>query len=146
MKDGNFFVSDGQKTVYILDINGKEKRRIENDAGGNSVFEYKRKISSCAGGNFVYVADFSKGVIVLDREGNYLSTLKDKQVEGYHGVCTDGTNVFVCGWSSDNVLQIDDVNAWRPLGKVNKPLSLCFDKFKTRLFTGCEKITIIEVE
>jgi hypothetical protein len=150
-KDNKLFISDGEKNVYIHDINGNELRTISTDASGNAIFQYIRHITVNAAGDKVFVSDFGKGLIMLDIHGQYLSTLNEPTLSGIQAVVTDGRNMFVCGWSSNNVVQIEQSNN-KLLGEIYKivnPLSLCLDSHKSRLIisqTGNNKITILDLE
>jgi hypothetical protein len=98
----------------------------------------------------VFVADTYKGVIILDNIGNYLSTLSDNNVSSCEGVATDGRNVFVSGHSSNNIAQFGhDYKMLGEIGKVGRPLSLCYYHDKKWLVTTSykeDKITILELE
>lgn len=100
-KDDKLFISDNRQTVYVHDMTGK----ILNTIPCNS----KRKIRDvtyepCT--DSLYVAAWDC-VLVYDRQGKHSSTFRDQRIEGINGVCADNSgSVFVCGYKTDNVLQL----------------------------------------
>jgi hypothetical protein len=79
-------------------------RKIKNDKQGNAIFSCNRHISVNSDGKTIYVADFDKGLIVLDLEGNYKTTITDPYFVYLCGVCTDKRgNIFVCGSGCQNL-------------------------------------------
>jgi hypothetical protein len=69
--NGKVFISDYGNSVYIHDMNGKELRKITTDASGKGIFCKTRHIAVSADGSRVFVADYDKGLITLDIQGNY---------------------------------------------------------------------------
>lgn len=149
-KSGTLFISDHNQTLYIYDINGHEQLRIGGQEASKDIFDCNQNISINPNGDRVLVANYYKGVVVLDGKGNYLSTLCDSTVSGYRGVCTDGSNVFVSGFDSDNIVQFgQDFKMLGKLASVKQPRSMCFDHQHQRIIVtlySSDKITILELE
>lgn len=125
-------------------------RRILTDTSGKAIFEWPTHITVSVGGERVFVAnqDEELGVVILDIQGNYLST--DSTLSGSHGLCTDGSNLFVCGFNSGNIVQIgENNNLLGELAKVKDPLSLCFDHHNSRMIVThhiSNNITVLDLE
>jgi DNA-binding beta-propeller fold protein YncE len=147
-KDGKLFISDEAETVYIYDMNGVELRKISTDGSGKHVFQNNQQIAISAHGDRVFVADFLRGLVVLDGEGNYLFT--DNSKTGCRGVCTDGKNIFVCSTISNDIVQFDNkIKLLGSLGRFGTPVSLCFDHRNGRLVVSLysnNNIKILELE
>jgi hypothetical protein len=147
-KDGKLFISDQGQNVYIHDINGKQLRAISTDASGKQIFQSTLHITINATGDSVFVADYNKGLVILDIHGNHLSTLTDSTLSSPVAVCTIGRNLLVGGIS--NIVQIGQNN--KLLGeivKVEKPRSLCYDPYNTRLIVSSyksNKVTVLDLE
>jgi DNA-binding beta-propeller fold protein YncE len=108
-KDNKLFISDATTALYIYDMNGTMLKKITTDKQGNALFKRNRDISLGSDGNMIYVADFDKGLIVLDIEGNYKTTITDPDFINLVGVCTDKRgNIFVCGWGDSKIVQINE--------------------------------------
>jgi hypothetical protein len=64
------------------------------------------------------------------------------------GICTDGRNLLISGKTSNNIVQFGtDYKMLGELGKLEKPLSLCFDQQNTRLIAtalNTNNITVFE--
>jgi DNA-binding beta-propeller fold protein YncE len=149
-KDGRLLISDNAQTVYIYDLNGQEQKRISKDGSGKDIFQRNQHIAVSATEDKVFVADSNKGVVALDSQGNYLSTLSNNSLSCGTGVCTDGRNVFVSGNQSNNIIQFgQDFKMLGETGKVTSPLSLCFDQQRKQLIVthyNNNNITILELE
>jgi hypothetical protein len=146
--NGKIFISDYKENVYIHDMNGNELKRISTNATGKRIFQITRHITVSAARDRVFVADAGNGVVILDIQGNYLSTLTNT-VSGTVGVCTDSRNLFVSGLSSDLVQIGQDNELLGELVMVNSPFSLCFDHGKTRLIVtqgNSNNITVLDLE
>ncbi|XP_053402250.1 uncharacterized protein LOC128557829 [Mercenaria mercenaria] len=146
--DGILYISDEDKTVYIHDINGVMLHKMTNDKSGKSIFSDTRRISVSTNRDCVYVADFNKGLITLDTQGNYLSTFTDPDLVCPRGVCTDKRgNILVCGWGSSNIVQIsEDSKTTLGIIKTKKhPLSISFDPRRNTLAVTNDTINIVNV-
>jgi hypothetical protein len=146
-KDGKLIISDGGNNVYIHDMNGRELQRISTDAAGKDIFQRTRQITISDSGDKVFVADHNKGVVILDNQGRYLSTLTDRLLPDSCGLCTDGRNLFVSNYFPGSIVQIgQDYKVLGKLEKVDFSQSLCFDRDKTRLYVTRQNSIIIVLE
>jgi sugar lactone lactonase YvrE len=90
-------------------MNGILLGKITTDKQGNAIFKNNRDICVSSDGKMIYVADYDKGLIVLDIEGNYMRTITDPDLINLFGVCTDKRgNIFVCGWMNSQIVQINE--------------------------------------
>jgi hypothetical protein len=144
--DGKLFITDEKKAVYIHDLNGHELHKITTDSAGADIFLRANHVCISASGDQVLVADKGNGLISLNIKENYLFTIKDKLCRGSFDVCSDQTNVFVCGYNSNNIIQIGPGN--RVLGEIAKvkyPTSVCYDSHKGRLIVSSFDSNTIEI-
>jgi hypothetical protein len=88
-KDKKLFIFNNNTALYIHDMNGTLLQTITTDKQGNAIFSNSRHISVSSDGKMIYVADPCKGLIVLDLEGNYQTTITDPDFVYLCGVCTD---------------------------------------------------------
>lgn len=138
--DSKLYISS-HTAIYVHDLNGaQEKVLYENKANRYAIFRFT---VSDDGKRFYITNKSSNWLIVLDDQGNRLSTFSDPELKFPSGVCTvgDGT-VFVCGWESQTILHVDyegkkriELLARQGEG-VYKPWCLLFDKAKSELMVG----------
>jgi WD40 repeat protein len=146
--DDKLFISDQRTSVYIYDMNGSMIRKITSDKQGNVIFRGNRHISFSSDGKMIFVADCIKGLIVLDLDGNYKTTITDPDLVSLQGVCTDKRgNIFVCGMGQSKIVQINEKSAEKMgvLGKVCNGLSCSFDLKHNRLVVTIYNSDKIEV-
>jgi DNA-binding beta-propeller fold protein YncE len=150
--ESKLFASDYTNTLYIHDMNGRELRSISTDTSSNALFKMPSHITLSAGGDRVFVAiqEENIGVVILDIQGNFLSNTADPTMSGFHGLCTDGSNLFVCGLFSHNIVQIGQNNILLgEVAKVQSPLSLCFDHQNSRMIVTQHlnnSVTVLDLE
>ncbi|XP_060566628.1 uncharacterized protein LOC132725509 [Ruditapes philippinarum] len=147
-KDNKLFISDSNTALYIYDMNGTLLQKITTDKQGNAIFKYNRDISVSSDGKMIYVADYDKGLIVLDLEGNYKATITDPDFINLHGVCTDKRgNIFVCGWGQSKIVQINEktIEKMGILGNVYCGYSCSFHLKHNRLVVTISGSDTIEV-
>jgi hypothetical protein len=96
LRDDKLFISDQSTSVYIYDINGSMISRITTDKQGDAIFRGNRHISVSSDGKMIYVANTIKGLIVLDLEGNFKTTITDPDFVYLWGVCTENAEIYLC--------------------------------------------------
>lgn len=140
-RDGVLFVSD-RTTVYIITLQGEEKRQISSDMSGN-LFSNINNIAVSGSGHLLLVADGDKGLVAVNiQTSQKMWDYTDDDLKRATGVCHDGKgNIFVCGWVSHNVLQITESGA--RVGEIVKkadglmhPWALCFASSSSTLFVS----------
>ncbi|XP_060573283.1 uncharacterized protein LOC132731173 [Ruditapes philippinarum] len=147
-KDNKLFISDENTALYIHDMNGTMLQKTTTDKQGSAIFSSNRHISVSSDGKMMYVTDLSKGLIVLDLEGNYKTTIIDPDFVSLQGVCTDKRgNIFVCGMGQSNIFQINENSGEKKgiLGDVCNSLSCSFDLKHNRLVITIYDSNTIEV-
>ncbi|XP_060566621.1 uncharacterized protein LOC132725503 [Ruditapes philippinarum] len=147
-KDNKLFVSDSAKALYIYDMNGIMLKKITTDKQGNAIFKNNRDICVSSDGKMIYVTDHNIGLIVLDLEGNYKTTITDHDFIYLCGVCTDKRgNIFVCGWSQSKIVQINEKTTEKMgiLGNVCNSTSCSFHLKHNRLAVTIYNSDTIEV-
>lgn len=147
---GKLFISDSGTTVYIHNLQGQQQLSITKDGSGKDIFQSNEHIAVSASVDSVFVADWHNGIVVLDSQGNYISTHTDKRGAGYRGVCTDDRNIFVAHYFSNNIVQFGhSYNILGEVGTANRPLSICFDQQTMSLIATQEsnnKVVIFKLE
>ncbi|XP_060574257.1 uncharacterized protein LOC132731974 [Ruditapes philippinarum] len=147
-KDNKLFISDSNTALYIYDMNGIMLKKITTDKQGNAIFNDNKDISVSSDGKMIYVADYYKGLIVLDIEGNYKTTITDPDFINLFGVCTDKRgNIFVCGWGNSKIVQINEKTTGKLgiLGNVCHGFSCSFHLKHNRLAVTNGSSNTIEV-
>ncbi|XP_053397526.1 uncharacterized protein LOC128556416 isoform X2 [Mercenaria mercenaria] len=138
-KEDRLYITDNSNTIYIHDMAGNELQAISQDSSGNGLFSCTRHIAFKDVTQGVFVADWYKGVIILDKQFQPVATFIDSGLSNASGVSTDRNgNIFVCGYNSDNVLQTgyDGKKRGVVVDKshgVQTTRSVCFDPIQCRL-------------
>ncbi|XP_053401011.1 uncharacterized protein LOC128557564 [Mercenaria mercenaria] len=134
--DGELFISDSDKTVYIHDIRDKMLHKVITKKSGTAIFSGNRHLNVSNYRDFVYGADSVKCLIILNKQGNYLSTFTDPDLVQPWGVCTDKRgNILVCGYISSNIVQISEDSKTK-IGMIKTdhyPLSVSFNPHQNKL-------------
>ncbi|KAL4221795.1 hypothetical protein ACF0H5_020048 [Mactra antiquata] len=151
MKDDNLYVTDWGASLYVYDINGVLMKTIANDISGNKLFFLSAYITINNDGDKMFIADWNKGLVCLDGRGTHTSTIKDSDLNGVFGVCTDGRgNLFVVGSGSHNVVQYNEDG--KKIGVVVKqedglkyPSSIAFHPGDKRLFVTMRDSDVIKM-
>jgi hypothetical protein len=150
-KDDKLYIANNAQSLYIHDMSGNELQKISTDSTGSSLFNDVREIcfsDSIRGG---VVADWNRGVIVLDDQYQRIAGYCDPELKGVSSACTDGKgSIFVCGYNSQNVLQIgfdgqkisDVVDNSHG---IQYPESLCFDSSRCRLIITQGRSDIVKI-
>ncbi|XP_060565229.1 uncharacterized protein LOC132724392 isoform X3 [Ruditapes philippinarum] len=147
-KDNKLFISDQNAALYIHDMNGTLLQTITTNKQGDAIFSSNRHISVSSNGKMIYVADLWKGLIVLDHEGNYKTTITDPDLVSLQGVCTDKHgNIFVCGSGQSKIVQINENSGGKMgvLGDVGNSRSASFNLQHNRLVVTIDNSDTIEV-
>lgn len=146
--DGKFYVSDENTSVYVYSDTGKRLQRFNQDLCGKSLFSEICCLSVSDDSSRIYVADWDKGLIILDSNGKPVGEHSEQQLDGAHSVCLFKDNtVLVSGWSSKNVLQFT-ANG-KLIGELLKSEShcrvVCWDEWNTKLIVGYESSDYFDV-
>ncbi|XP_045198830.2 uncharacterized protein LOC123553148 [Mercenaria mercenaria] len=103
---GNLYISDPGNSVYIYSISGQKLKQFSKDQSGQSLFSNIRHLAVSEDGSMIYVVDWDKGLIVLDSNGDVVSTFNGPQLDGGSACYLTRTgSLLVSGFGSHNVLQ-----------------------------------------
>jgi len=92
--------------LYVYELIDKLLRTINKDQSGQKIFFTVCHLT-VSNNDSIHVADYNNGMITLDTQGQVLWKYSGSDLKRVYGVCADGCgNVFVCGCSLHNVLQI----------------------------------------
>ncbi|KAL4218863.1 hypothetical protein ACF0H5_021451 [Mactra antiquata] len=151
IKDDFLYVTDVRTSLYEYDMNGTLLRTIINDNDGNKLFSKIRHIIFSESGDKMFISDADNGLVCFDGMGNYVSTIKDNDLNGVRGVCIDRRgNIFVAGYSSDNLVQYNEDG--KKIGVVVKqddglkrPLSMAYSREQNRLFVTMDNSDLLKM-
>ena len=102
----NLYISDTE-TVYIYTLSGSKVRQFSNNASRPDLFSEIRFLAVSADASRIFVADDSKGLIVLDNNGQVVSTFSGEKLQRACCCCcvTESGSVLVSGFNDNDVLQ-----------------------------------------
>ncbi|XP_060560327.1 uncharacterized protein LOC132720255 [Ruditapes philippinarum] len=103
--NNHLYISD-DTSVYIFTMSGKKLKQFSTDQSGQELFSNIISLAVSKDATRIYVADGYKGLIVLDKNGQIVTTFNGKQLQGAN-YChlTEAGSVLVSGLHSNNVLQ-----------------------------------------
>ncbi|XP_052778097.1 uncharacterized protein LOC128215452 [Mya arenaria] len=149
---GQLYVGSSD-TLYQYTIDGQMIRKIY-EYSSHPFSEFMCAVSP--DGERIYVTTSDKSeLITLDKGGQVLSTLKDPDLRAPNGVCVSPIgHVFVCGFESHTVLQVDRegrkklATVARKADRLRHPLSVCFSERTSCLIIGnndSNNITVVKL-
>jgi hypothetical protein len=102
----NLYIADSQTSVYVYTLSGRKLKQFSKDQSGHMLFSNIQSITVSKDATRIYVGDTYNGLIVLDNNGQVISSFNDKQLE-WVTCCylTEAGSVLVSGYRSNNVLQ-----------------------------------------
>ncbi|XP_045176262.1 uncharacterized protein LOC123536850 [Mercenaria mercenaria] len=119
-KDGNLFVCCGGGSTYwrafmegsgeirVYNLHGILLKTFQTDENGKRLFGRPRDIILNPENNLFYITDETNGVIILNRRGQKLSTITDKNLTAARGITFDNRGqLFVGCFKSNHVLLFD---------------------------------------
>lgn len=136
--------------VRVYTTQGKLIRAIEHDHLNEGIFSTPMRIAISNDGSKIYVTDGDKGLITLKKSGEVTPAFEDPQMKWPWGLCVDNNDqLFVCGSSSNNVIQVRDNAklgvALRVEDGLKDPMSICFFPVGSRLIVTTNKSDFIKV-
>ena len=114
-------------------------QRIIEDCDGKKLFSSINQIICCPYSAKLYVTDTKKGVIVIDKKGNLLNVIQDKDILQPTGLAPDGDGgIFVAGFKTDKVVHFGQDGSKVATILTNKtglkePLTVYFDNISSKL-------------
>ena len=133
---GELFITEG-KTVHAYSLTGRRLRLFFGVSNNVRLFTNIRNVAVSAGGDMLFVVDWFNGLIAVDSTtGRKVWHFKTDDIVNASGVCIDGRgSVFVCGFYSHNVLQLneDGERLGETVNTVTCPRALCFDTLRYTL-------------
>ncbi|XP_053382666.1 uncharacterized protein LOC123540242 [Mercenaria mercenaria] len=138
--ENKLYITDNSSSLYIHDMAGNLLQTVSKDSYGSTLFTTSRDIAFSVNRDKMFVVDFTNRMRTLDIHGKHTDTNTDSDLVKVSGVDTDRRgNIFVCGWGSNNIVQIGQdgkkkgVIATASDGLAN-PFSICFDPKQSVLF------------
>jgi DNA-binding beta-propeller fold protein YncE len=104
--NNNLYISDGNTSVYMYTLPGRKLKQFSKTQSGQKLFSDIRSLAVSKDGTRIYVADYHNGLIVLDNNGQVITTYNGEQLQ-IANCCyiTEEGSVLVSGIISNNVLQ-----------------------------------------
>ncbi|XP_060605723.1 uncharacterized protein LOC132758184 [Ruditapes philippinarum] len=104
--NNNLYISDNKTSVYMYTLSGRKLNQFSKDQSGHMLFCNINSLAVSKDATRIYVADRYNGLIVLDNNGQVITSFNDGQFEGAN-CCyiTEAGSVLVSGRLSNNVLQ-----------------------------------------
>ncbi|XP_060608430.1 uncharacterized protein LOC132760470 [Ruditapes philippinarum] len=104
--NNNLYISDGNTSVYMYTLSGRKLHQFSKDQSGHKLFSNICSLAVSKDATMIYVADYFNGLIVLDNNGQVITSFNDKQLKGAnYCYLTEAGSVLVSGYLSNNVLQ-----------------------------------------
>ncbi|XP_060596066.1 uncharacterized protein LOC132749826 [Ruditapes philippinarum] len=137
----NLYISD-DTSVYMYTLSGRKLKQFSKDQSGHKLFSDICRIAVSQDATRIYVADYCNGLIVLDNNGQVITSFNDGQLQGSN-CCylTEAGNVLVSGYLSNNVLQF--TYEGELIGEVIKAdkrkrgiKSVCCNQQMTKIYIG----------
>ncbi|XP_060557645.1 uncharacterized protein LOC132718052 [Ruditapes philippinarum] len=103
--NSNLYISDFT-SIYMYTLSGKKLKQFSKDQSRQKLFSYIHSLAVSKDATRIYVADFNNELIVLDNNGQVITSFNDGQLKGAN-CCylTEAGSVLVSGLLSNNVLQ-----------------------------------------
>jgi hypothetical protein len=104
--NNNLYISDGDTSVYVYTLSGRKLNKFSKDPSGQKLFADIYSLAVSKDATRIYVADYENGLIVLDHNGQVITSFNDERLKGA-SCCyfTEAGSVLVSGFESNNVLQ-----------------------------------------
>lgn len=139
-RDNHLYIGSWN-AIHLYNLTGKKLHDLYDEYGKRSTV---CRFSLSDDRSRIYVTDHDKYLfITLDSLGHKLSKLSDPQLQMPTGLCVeDNGSVFVCGWDSNTVVQVDREGKKKMTtlvtgaDGVRGPESLCYDRKARTLLVG----------
>jgi hypothetical protein len=105
--NNNLYISGLYTSVYMYTLSGRKLNQFSKDQSGHKLFSKIFSLAVSKDATRIYVADYFNGLIVLDNNGQVITSFyDDEQLKGAN-CCylTKAGSVLVSGFKSNNVLQ-----------------------------------------
>ena len=154
--DGELYVTSlgrgsAPAQVYVYNMSAKLLRTIGNDMFRNPLFSDPNDVAVSSDGTKIYVSDGNVGLMCLTKMGVIVKKHMPKFLDLPYGITIDPAgNAFVCGTSSNNILQLSaDGYTIREIllekDGVIGPLSVCLDYKRSLLIITLRQSKQIKV-
>ncbi|XP_052236173.1 uncharacterized protein LOC127847961 [Dreissena polymorpha] len=136
--------------LRVYNTTGKLIRAIEHDHLNEPIFSIPMRMAISNDGSKIYVTDGEKGIITLKKSGEVLPPFQDAALKWPWGISADNSDqLFVCGSSSNNVVQIRDNSkigvALQGVDGIKDPMAICFFPVGSKLIVTTDKNDYIKV-
>lgn len=74
--DGKLYISDAGTSVYVYTLAGNKLQQFVKDQSGNELFSFIQSLAVKSDSSRIYIADFRKGLVVLDKNGTLVGDRK----------------------------------------------------------------------
>ncbi|XP_060555811.1 uncharacterized protein LOC132716533 [Ruditapes philippinarum] len=104
--NNHLYVSDEFTSVYTYTMSGRKLKQFCTDQSGHKLFSNINSLAVRKDARRIYVADYNKGLIVLDGNGEIVTTFNGEELQV--ATCChliETGRVLVSGYKSNNILQ-----------------------------------------
>jgi outer membrane protein assembly factor BamB len=104
--NNNLYISDHDTSVYMYALSGRKLNQFSKKQSGHKLFSNIHSLAVSQDATRIYVADYNTGLIVLDKNGQVVTSFNDEQLK--RATCCyliEAGSVLVSGFDSNNVLQ-----------------------------------------
>lgn len=136
--EGELFITDGHKTVFIYKTSGQLVRQFNVSQPGKKLTDLGDLVISQA--KMLYVIDLHYGVRCFDTNGREIKTYSAPQVDGYRSVCMDPVfGMVVLGCWSRTVVQFGSdgkvlCELLTKAHELDNPRSVCVDSKNNKIY------------
>ncbi|XP_060576278.1 uncharacterized protein LOC132733635 [Ruditapes philippinarum] len=140
--NNNLYISDSFPSVYMYTLSGRKLNQFSKDQSGHKLFSSIDSLAVSKDATRIYVVDCNNGLIVLDNNGQVITSFNDEQFNKGAGCCyfTEAGSVLVSRFKFNNVLQFTcDGELIGEVVKVNSGneriiVSVCCNQQMTKMF------------
>ncbi|XP_060586487.1 uncharacterized protein LOC132742178 [Ruditapes philippinarum] len=151
--NNNLYISDLRTSVYVYTLSGLKITQISKDQSGHRMFSDIRSLAVSKDATRIYVADHGNGLIVLDINGQVITSFNDEQLKkAFCCYLTEAGNVLVSGVDSNNILQF--TSGGKLIREILKAdlkfgiLSVCCNQQMTKMCMSrwqCDNIEVYDI-
>ncbi|XP_060562105.1 uncharacterized protein LOC132721755 [Ruditapes philippinarum] len=104
--NSNLYISDSQTSVYMYTLSGRKLNQFSKNQSGHEMLSNICSLAVNKDATRIYVADHFNGLIVMDSNGQVITSFNDEQIKGAN-CCylTEVGSVLAPGSAFNNVLQ-----------------------------------------
>ncbi|XP_045156222.2 uncharacterized protein LOC123522826 isoform X2 [Mercenaria mercenaria] len=80
--NGNLYISDSSKSVYLYSVSGRKLKQFIKDESGQELFSNIYSLSVSKDGSKIFVTDWDNGLIILENSGEVVGKFHGSELAG----------------------------------------------------------------